>query len=266
MHAYLKLAFKLPAMIVAIALLTGSSIAVVAYFVGDRIVTDQAGQRLTSVTANTTDALQAYFKEVAEDLTIFAGRSEITTAITSFSGALKLLTTQGDPAALLQDAYVTQNPHPSGERLLLDSSDKLPAYDRRHRTLHADFRELLEKRGYYDIFLFDTEGNNVYSVFKEADFATNFKEGGGPWADTDLGRVYRAAMAGEAGQVFLSDFAPYGPSAGAPASFIASPVTDQGVLVGVLAFQMPSGRIGDVLARTLGLGRAERSSSSATMA
>jgi methyl-accepting chemotaxis protein len=254
MHAKLKLAFKLPAMVVAIALATGAGIAVAAYIAGDRIVTEQAEQRLTSVSSNTTDALRAYYTEVAEDLTVFAGRSEISASIDLFSGALRSLSGQGDPAALLQDAYITQNPNPAGEKLLLDSSDKLPVYDLHHRALHADFRDLLHKRGYYDIFLFDTEGNNVYTVFKEADFATNFKEGGGPWADTDLGRVYRAALAGKEGEVFLSDFAPYGPSGGAPASFIAAPVIDQGFLIGVLAFQMPSGRIADVLARTLGLG------------
>src|SRR5690606_36422885 len=127
-------------------------------------------------------------------------------------------------------------------------------YDLHHRALHADFRDLLMKRGYYDIFLFDTDFNNVYTVFKEADFGTNFAEGGGPWGDTDLGKVVRAAMAGEPGQVFLSDFAAYGPSAGAPASFIAAPVHDQGFLIGVLAFQMPTGRIGEVLDRTQGLG------------
>ena len=250
----LKLAFKLPAMVVAIALVTGASLALAAYAVSSSIVNSQAEQRLTAAAANARSALNAYLDEVAEDLTLFAGRSEIAADIDLFSGAMRSLTGQGDPTELLQDAYITQNPNPVGERLKLDTSDKLPVYDLHHRNLHADFRDLLETRGYYDIFLFDTDFNNVYTVFKEADFATNFAEGGGPWADSDLGRVVRSAMAGEAGQVFLSDFAPYGPSAGAPASFIAAPVYDQGFLIGVIAYQMPTGRIGEVLDRTQGLG------------
>jgi methyl-accepting chemotaxis protein len=254
MTAQLKLAFKLPAMVVAIALVTGASLALAAYFTSNAIVTNQAEQRLTAAAANARATLEAYLNEVAEDLTLFAGRAEIAADIDLFSGAMRSLAGQGDPTELLQDAYITQNPNPAGEKLLLDTSDKLPVYDLHHRALHADFRDLLQKRGYYDIFLFDTDFNNVYTVFKEADFATNFAEGGGPWADTDLGKVVRSAMAGEEGQVFLTDFAPYGPSAGAPASFIATPVFDQGFLIGVLAFQMPTGLIGDVLVRTQGLG------------
>jgi methyl-accepting chemotaxis protein len=250
----LKLAFKLPAMVVAIALVTGASLAVAAYVASSSIVTSQAEQRLTAAAANARATVEAYLNEVAEDLTLFAGRSEIAANIDLFSGALRSLSGQGDPTELLQDAYITQNPNPAGERLLLDTSDKLPVYDLHHRNLHADFRDLLLKRGYYDIFLFDTDFNNVYTVFKEADFATNFAEGGGPWADSDLGVVVRAAMAGEEGQVFLSDFAPYGPSGGSPASFIAAPVHDQGFLIGVIAFQMPSERIAQVLGRTKGLG------------
>src|SRR5690606_11333731 len=37
-------------------------------------------------------------------------------------------------------------------------------------------------------------------------------------------------------------------------SLIAAPVHDQGFLIGVLAFQLPTGRIADVLNRTQGLG------------
>ena len=254
MTSQLKLAFKLPAMVVAIALVTGASLALAAYFISNAIVTSQAEQRLTAASANARSTIEVYLSEVAEDLTLFAGRSEIAASIDLFSGAMRSLKGQGDPTALLQDAYITQNPNPAGERLLLDSSDKLPVYDLHHRALHADFRDLLIKRGYYDIFLFDTDFNNVYTVYKEADFATNFAEGGGPWAESDLGKVVRSAMAAEEGQVFLADFAPYGPSAGAPASFIASPVYDQGFLIGVFAIQMPTALIGDVLDRTLGLG------------
>ena len=250
----LKLAFKLPAMVVAIALATGASLAVAAYFAGNSIVTQQAEQRLTAAASNAQSALETYLSEVAEDLTLFAGRSEISSAIDMFSGDMRSLKGQGDPTEILQDAYITQNPNPQGERSLLDSSDKVPVYDLHHRSLNADFRDMLQKRGYYDIFLFDADLTNVYSVAKEADFATNFAEGGGPWADTDLGKVVRAALKGEAGQVFLSDFAPYGPSGGSPASFIASPVIDQGFLIGVIAYQMPTARMGEVLERTMGLG------------
>ena len=45
--------------------------------------------------------------------------------------------------------------------------------------------------GFYDLFLFDTEGNLVYTVEKEDDFATNFKSGGGTsrYGDSGLGKA-----------------------------------------------------------------------------
>ena len=193
-------------------------------------------------------------RKCGQDLTLFAGRKDVAAAIYSFTGAVHSLKSQGEPADLLQNAYVASNPHPEGERLLLDTSEKLSVYDQIHRAQHNEFRNLLQTRGYYDVFLFDLNGNNVYSVQKEADFGTSFAEDGGPWADTDLGKVVRAAMVGNPGDVFLTDFAPYGPSNDAPASFIAAPVYDQGLQAGVLAYQMPLGRISEVLARTKGLG------------
>jgi methyl-accepting chemotaxis protein len=249
----IKLALKLPAMVIGIALVTGASLGVAAYFSSDAIVTEQAEQRLAAGSENANAALEAYLNEVSQDLTLFAGRKDVSGALMSFAGAYRSLTAQGDPAELLQKAYVTDNPHPAGERRLLDSSNTLLAYDLNHRPQHTEFRALLETRGYYDVFLFDTDANNVYSVQKEADFGTSFAEGAGPYADTDLGRVVRAALSAEAGEVFLTDFAFYGPSNG-PASFIAAPVINQGMLSGVLAYQMPVGRISELLARTKGLG------------
>jgi methyl-accepting chemotaxis protein len=254
MFGKLKLSLRLPILVVGIAVATGAGLGLAAYFSSDAIVTSQAEQRLNSAADNATAALDAYLSEVRQDLTLFAGRKDVAAAIYSFTGAVHSLKNQGDPAELLQNAYVANNPHPEGERLLLDTSDKLSVYDQIHRGQHNEFRNLLQTRGYYDIFLFDLSGQNVYSVQKQTDFGTSFAENGGPWADTDLGKVVRAAMAGNPGDVFLTDFAPYGPAGNAPASFIAAPVYDQGLQAGVLAYQMPLGRISEVLSRTKGLG------------
>ena len=254
MFSKMKLSLRLPILVIGIAVATGAGLGLAAYFSGDAIVTDQAEQRLNSAADNATAALDAYLSEVRQDLTLFAGRKDVAAAIYSFTGAVHSLKSQGEPADLLQDAYVANNPHPQGERLLLDTSEKLSVYDQIHRAQHNEFRNLLQTRGYYDVFLFDLNGNNVYSVQKEADFGTSFAEEGGPWADSNLGKVVRAAMVGNPGDVFLTDFAPYGPSDNIPASFIAAPVYDQGLQAGVLAYQMPIGRISEVLARTKGLG------------
>ncbi|ODT65883.1 MAG: hypothetical protein ABS75_29470 [Pelagibacterium sp. SCN 63-23] len=249
-----KLAFKLPAMVVSIALVTGAGLAFAAYFASNAIVTSQAEQRLTSAAANANAALEAYLKDIERDLTLFAGRGDVAASIDAFAGAYRSLSGQGDPAQVLHHAFVELNPNPPGERHKVDGSNIVLVYDLNHRTKHPEFRALMQTRGYSDVFLFDDAANNVYSVQKEDDFGTRFAEGAGPWADSDLGKVTRAALAGEAGQVFLSDFAPYGPSDGAPASFIAAPVINQGWLNGALVYRMPVETMGAVLARTKGLG------------
>ena len=129
----------------------------------------------------------------------------------------------GEAARVLQAMYIADNPNPVGQKERLDRAPAQCDYARLHAHYHPRIREFLESFGYYDIFLFDLEGNLVYSVFKETDFATNFVDG--PYAATHFANVYqRARGADTPGAVFIADFEPYLPSYGAPASFIGAPV------------------------------------------
>ena len=145
-------------------------------------------------------------------------------------------------------------PTPVGEKDNLDKADDGSDYSSFHRQYHPWFRQFQRERGYYDIFLFDKDGNLVYTVFKETDYATNVVTG--EWKDTDLGRAFRAARNNpEAGKVFFFDFAPYAPSHDAPAGFMSIPVLNaRGDLIGVLAFQMPIEHINAVMQVSTGMG------------
>ncbi len=154
---------------------------------------------------------------------------------------------------LLQAMYISNNPNPVGEKLTLDAAPQECDYNRLHAVYHPRIRDFLESFEYYDIFLFDLEGNLVYSVFKETDYATSFLTG--PYAETNFGDVYRkAAAATQAGEVFIEDFRPYEPSYGAAASFIGSPVFHNGTKVGVAIFQMPVGKINSIMNVRAGMG------------
>ena len=157
-------------------------------------------------------------------------------------------------ARLLQDMYLARNPHPVGEKLRLDRAEHGCTYNKLHAVYHPRVRDFLESFGYYDIFLFDLEGNLIYSVFKETDYATNFLEG--PYAKTNFGDVYRKALAADTpGTVVIEDFKPYEPSYGAAASFIGAPVFHDGVKVGVAVFQMPIGEIDGIMNQRDGMGK-----------
>ena len=152
---------------------------------------------------------------------------------------------------ILQSMYIAQNPNPVGSKLELDAADAACTYNSVHATYHPHVRRFLESFGYYDIFLFDTEGNLVYSVFKETDYATNFLDG--PYRDTNFAEVYREALSAPApGTIAMRDFRPYEPSYGAAASFIGAPVFHEGAKVGVAIFQMPVDEINSIMGGAVG--------------
>lgn len=159
-----------------------------------------------------------------------------------------------DAGISLQNAYIVKNPNPLGNKQKLDSADEVSSYGKTHAKYHPAIRNFLERFGYYDIFLIDAKsGNVVYTVFKELDFATNLNEG--PYASSNFGEAFRRANQSTTVSASLVDFANYYPSYEAPASFIAAPIFDHGVKVGVVAFQMPTDRINALMGSRDGMGK-----------
>jgi hypothetical protein len=148
---------------------------------------------------------------------------------------------------LYQSLYISENPHPTGQKSLLNHPGDDSKYSSVHASYHPVLKNFLEKFGYYDIFLIDSEtGEMLYSVFKEVDFATNLLTG--IYSNTNFGRVVKEAIESTDNKfVKLIDFEPYDPSYKAPASFIACPIYDGDVKIGILVFQMPINKINQIL-------------------
>jgi methyl-accepting chemotaxis protein len=159
-----------------------------------------------------------------------------------------------DYTKALQSAYISENPNPLGEKGALNRAEGPASYHETHAKYHAEIRQFLETYNYYDIFLVELdEGNVVYSVFKELDFATSLKHG--PYRDTNFADAFRiAATRLDKGQTTLQDYELYYPSYSAPASFIATPVFDGQTKVGVLVFQMPIDDINNIMSERAGMG------------
>ena len=121
-------------------------------------------------------------------------------------------------AGLLK-AYHFSNPNAAGSKDQLDYASGPEDYHAVHGKYHPEYRGLLYARNYYDIFFFDLDGNCIYSVYKELDFATNFGPNGtGPYKDSGLGLAFQAALR-EPASIHETAWMPYAPSAGALASF-----------------------------------------------
>jgi methyl-accepting chemotaxis protein len=155
-------------------------------------------------------------------------------------------------AQALQQAYIVSNTHLIGQKHLLDSANLAPSYDRAHAAHHPRLRALLEAFGYYDIFLFDAHGTAVYTVFKETDFATNANAA--PYASTNLMQLVRRTLDSKNPNTTACDFAPYTPSYGASAGFIAAPIQENGATIGAVVVQIPINKLDQACNLADGLG------------
>lgn len=147
----------------------------------------------------------------------------------------------------LQHAFISNNPEPLGSKDALVSLNDNSLYTKLHEVYHPPIRDYQQRFEYYDIFLVAPDtGDIVYSVFKELDYTTSLFDG--PYANSGIGRVFQQAVeSGSEDMVVIDDFHPYLPSYQDPAAFIASPIFDQGTLLGVLVFQMPIDRINAIM-------------------
>ena len=245
-------------MVIAAAALSAAAVGTANFLKAESMIRREAGNKLHGLMEVKRNTLANYLGSIRQDLRIVASSETARAALDEFVKGWRAL---GDnQTGTLQRLYITDNPNPTGKKEELDDAEDGSAYSQAHRHYHPWFRRFLRERGYYDIFLFDLDGNLVYTVFKELDYATNLNDG--TYRDSDLGNAFRAAMENpEPGAQSFFDFKPYAPSHGAPASFISTPVHDgTGALAGVLVFQMPIDNLNAVMQDDAGLGETGESS------
>jgi methyl-accepting chemotaxis protein len=253
----LKIRAKLPVIIVGFSVITAIITGFIGFNIADKALETEAVNKLEAIQQSRAAELGRYLNAIEQDLRFQAANPLVVDALVEFTEAYKEL--GPDATWILQSLYITDNPFPTGQKEELDFAPDESRYTDVHRQYHNFFRTFLRERGYYDVFLFDTDGNLVYTVFKELGYATNLNRG--EWADTDLGNAFRAAAETPVpGDVSFFDFKPYAPSADAPASFISTPLFDSvGAFAGVLVFQMPIARINEIMMQQAGMGESGES-------
>lgn len=249
---HLPLSKKLPLIISVAAILSAITAGYIGYQQGRTALTKAVEAKLVALLDNRKESLRNWYDAIEGDIRVQADNPFVYQALKDFRYGW---TTLGDAqTTTLQTLYITDNPHPTGAKDELDMANDGSIYSSIHQEYHPYFRSFLRDRGYYDIFLFDPAGNLVYTVFKELDYATNLEKG--EWATSGLGDAFRAARDNPAaGKINFFDFAPYAPSADAPAAFMSIPIlNDYGTLEGVLVFQMPIGTLNEIMNSSVGLG------------
>lgn len=280
----LSIKSKVIVMLLAVSSCSILVTAYLGYRSGQQNLTSRVFNQLTSVRASKAYQIESYFKNIrnhtqtlSEDPAVIAAMKEFTDVYNKLQTAnvpptfkqkltayyrqefLTRLTKveEGSPilesylpkaiaSSYLQYHYIAANPNPVGKKDSLDNPQDGSQYSRIHDRYHPIFRKIIQKFGYYDMFLIDPQGNVVYTVFKETDFTTNFEDGA--YKDSNLAKLNRMVRESKVRDYAkIIDFQAYSPSYNAPAAFIAAPIFDRSELIGVLAFQLPVDEINNVM-------------------
>lgn len=215
--------------------------------------THLVSERLLLLAELRRGAVQEYLATAAAELRFWSTNASILDAQSSLVD-IWADAPADEVAAQVRNSYVEANPSPEGFYLNLDDAQDGSAYSALHQSMHPQAKMFVTERGYYDFFLISPDGDVLYSVEKEPDFATNLERG--PWRETALAQVYRRAMRErKESTVSVSDMQTYAPSAGAPAIFMGTAMHDDaGEFLGVIAFQLPTDRIMGIMNYTSGMG------------
>jgi methyl-accepting chemotaxis protein len=247
----IRMTAKLPMAFVVLSLTIALSISWMGYRDFKSSLLDQVQKKLEILTVERAKAIEGWYVAMESQVSSYASDLTVVQAMQGFDSTFGLL--MDDPIVDLQLAYIEENPNPIRER---DNFDRAPAqipYNYQHENYHPFFRDIKDSLDLYDVFLLDADGNMLYSVYKELDFATNFLTG--PYADSGLGSAFEAALKASPGTIVFSDFQPYAPNLGAPAAFIATPVENaQGIVIGVFAVQLPANQMSQIVTHDAGLG------------
>ena len=246
----MRISRKLPLAAAVFTIVAISASVALTLFLEGRALRQQVYQKLEATADGRRNEAKGYLESVRLDIAAIASNVTTQQALYGFTGAWKFL--GEDPAAELHRRYIDENPNPVGEKYKLDSAKK-DAFDRAHKQYQAYYLNHLQAQGYDDILMIDLDGNVVHSVQKEKDYGTNLTKG--PYKDSGLADVFAKVIAAkDPNAVAMSGFAAYTPSGGAPASFLAVPITMNGRTIGVIAYRLPNHRLDTLFANRKGLG------------
>lgn len=269
----MKLSYKIPLLFILVGLSVLISSSLISYFELKKVIREQSLQKITALRESKKREIKSYFLNINSILSGLA--SDLTTrkAMNSFSkefshiGGNKL-TNKKDQE--LKDYYKNKFltrlnkysdsmlsilkvvPDKNNEKLLqyyyvANGKDKNAlGYEKTHDLYHREFEKAQKNNKLYDVFLIDTDGNIVYSVFKEIDFATNLNYG--PHKDSGLADVYKQSISSSSpNSMSVADFKPYIPSYNKPAFFLATPIQENNKTIGVIAFQISIEKINSIM-------------------
>lgn len=226
----MRIRFKL----ILLFILSGSIPLVIAGFFGGKLTTaslmDKSFNQLVTVQTIRKGRIEAFFEDRRIGTRDLAASKQVNELLDILK-AQRALSRQGDELGV--------------DTRAADYWGRAARYGDLLETYTQDY-------GYHDIFVMDAEkGDVLFSVAGEDDLGTNLKHG--VYRHTGLAQVWQAVVA--TGKAAYFDFAPFEPSGGSEAFFIAQPIRDQDKIVkGVMAFQFSPEQVTRIVAAREGMG------------
>ncbi|TAN71447.1 MAG: response regulator [Methylobacter sp.] len=206
-------------------------------------------EKLVAVSEARYSTLNRWMETLQAQMTIFAVAPTTVQLLSELSGEFHNL---GDNAqTLLQQNYLVAGRN----RQATQMPAPIMAYDKVQRVAKLYFIRCHAAYNWEDMFLIDTQGNVVFSLRKETDFATNLRTG--PWRDSGLARAVMPLLQDAIpGQLSFADYSQYAPRNMQAASFIALPVFDEDKqqFLGVVAIQLPISQMSELMTDKAGMG------------
>jgi len=152
-----------------------------------------------------------------------------------------------DTSVAMQYFYIADNPNPLGTKEEFLIANDNSSYSQIHRAYHPIIFDFMSRFKFYDIYFVDSEnGNVVYSVLKNIDFASSLIDG--PLVSQQIANVFmgvRDAITTE--DYKLVDYAKYLPAYENRIAFMATPIFDGNQKEGVLILALTLEPINDLM-------------------
>ncbi len=275
---------KLLIMLLTVSVLSVLVAGLIGYISGTNSLRNAEYQRLTQLRESRAREVTAFYTGLSNAATVLTHSNAAITAMKDFTAAFAELQKTPLPPGAKEgvDKYYTEVFDPelekhSGQKVdgalyrptsnaqtYLQSLYTVPAkgdfaasakimnagdpsaWTKSNERYQPFFSDFASRFPFDDAMLIDTDGNVVYSTLKQTDLGANINSG--PFKTTKLAEGFRKTMqATSVDQVVLTDFEDYAPAYGLPTPWILTPIGDGGGIYGVLAMQLSSEALDNVM-------------------
>ena len=275
---------KLLIMLLTVSVISVLVAGLIGYISGTNSLRAAEYQRLTQLRESRARAITAFYDGITNAATVLTHSSATVTAVKEFTGAFaELQKTPLPPGAreavdryyadvfdpaltkgsgtkvdgalfrptsnaqtYLQSLYTVPAKGDFNASAKIRSAGDPSAWSALNARYQPFFSDFASRFGFDDAMLLDTDGNVVYSTYKQVDIGANIL--GPPYKSTNLADAYQQAMrATSVDEVILTDFQNYAPAYGKPTPWVLTPIGDGGGIYGVLALQLSVDGINNVM-------------------